>query len=255
MPDNRAIYNAIERQRLPFIKKVITTAKAGLISQVLPVFTKLKDTQDIEATLAALDILIVDDPIRAIYTQIYREIGAHFFKLQERALEDKALKQEFEEVTFFQSVDTYLDVTGGTKIKGITNETRRIVGKELRLAIDQGLPVNQAAVNISQRASAINFRRAIVISRTEVIAASNFGQFAAAQASELTLNKVWLSALDDRTRDGEFDHVEADGQEVSQEQAFEVSREELMFPGDSSLGASAGNLINCRCGLAFQRIG
>src|SRR5690606_17616229 len=49
-----------------------------------------------------------------------------------------------------------------------------------------------------------------------------------------------------------FDHHEVDIRKVDLEEAFEVSGEQLMFPGDSSLGASAGNLINCRCSFALQ---
>ena len=42
-------------------------------------------------------------------------------------------------------------------------------------------------------------------------------------------------------------HLEADGQEVDQDEPFIVDGEELMYPRDSSMGASAGNIINCAC--------
>lgn len=64
--------------------------------------------------------------------------------------------------------------------------------------------------------------------------------------------KVWTSILDNRTRTGEFNHVEADGQEVPTNEPFIVSGEELMFPGDTSLGASLGNVINCRCSANYS---
>jgi uncharacterized protein with gpF-like domain len=66
--------------------------------------------------------------------------------------------------------------------------------------------------------------------------------------------KQWLSTRDDRTRQppgSEFDHAAADGQEVGLEEPFNVSGESLMFPGDTSMGASAGNTIQCRCTLTY----
>lgn len=56
--------------------------------------------------------------------------------------------------------------------------------------------------------------------------------------------KMWVAILDDHTREW---HAEADGQVVDIDEPFEVGGEELMIPGDDSLGASDENLINCRC--------
>jgi hypothetical protein len=44
-----------------------------------------------------------------------------------------------------------------------------------------------------------------------------------------------------------FNHVAANGQRVGIMEPFIVSGQLLMYPGDSSLGASKGNVINCRC--------
>ncbi len=67
--------------------------------------------------------------------------------------------------------------------------------------------------------------------------------FTGAISSFLTI-KTWTSLLDDVVRD---DHFEADGQTRNITEAFEVGGELLMRPGDTSLGASAGNVIRCRC--------
>lgn len=61
--------------------------------------------------------------------------------------------------------------------------------------------------------------------------------------------KIWESVGDSHTRDA---HLAADGQEVPISEPFIVDGESLMFPGDPSLGASPGNLINCRCGMAYD---
>lgn len=63
--------------------------------------------------------------------------------------------------------------------------------------------------------------------------------------------KQWLTSRDSRvrtpTKSSPFDHRSADGQVVPIDQPFLVSGERLHYPGDRSLGASAGNVINCRC--------
>lgn len=58
------------------------------------------------------------------------------------------------------------------------------------------------------------------------------------------LISTWHATLDSRTRPA---HAYAHGQEVPQGIPFHVGGEQLLYPGDSSLGASLGNIINCRC--------
>lgn len=58
------------------------------------------------------------------------------------------------------------------------------------------------------------------------------------------ITKVWNAILDDKTRQA---HVEADYQIVQQDEPFIVMNQKLMFPGDTSMGATLDNIINCRC--------
>ena len=66
------------------------------------------------------------------------------------------------------------------------------------------------------------------------------------------LDKSWAAILDGKTRSNGFDHAEPDGQKVKLTEPFIVSGEKLMFPGDSSLGASIGNKANCRCSALYS---
>lgn len=64
-----------------------------------------------------------------------------------------------------------------------------------------------------------------------------------------SMSEVWVNQADSLVRDGSssrFNHLAADGQE-KKNGIFIVSGESLLFPGDTSLGASIGNIINCRC--------
>lgn len=68
----------------------------------------------------------------------------------------------------------------------------------------------------------------------------NFGAAGAAG----TALKTWIAILDGKTRPA---HAAADGQTVPYNQPYIVGGERLRFPRDVSLGASLGNVANCRC--------
>ena len=61
---------------------------------------------------------------------------------------------------------------------------------------------------------------------------------------QVPVTKEWVTVGDERVRDA---HVAADSQVVGLNQPFEVGGQLLRWPGDTSLGATAGNVINCRC--------
>jgi len=64
--------------------------------------------------------------------------------------------------------------------------------------------------------------------------------------------KEWVSVGDSVVRTGTFDHLTADGQRRPTNEPFVVSGEQLMHPGDTSRGASVGNVINCRCSAVYD---
>ena len=62
------------------------------------------------------------------------------------------------------------------------------------------------------------------------------------------VKKEWAAILDDRTRGG---HAMADGQTQNMNDPYTVNGEYLMYPSDTSMGASLGNIINCRCSSLY----
>ena len=58
------------------------------------------------------------------------------------------------------------------------------------------------------------------------------------------VTKEWVSVGDSKVREA---HVEADGQITNVNEPFTVGGQQLMYPGDGSLGAGPENIINCRC--------
>jgi hypothetical protein len=64
----------------------------------------------------------------------------------------------------------------------------------------------------------------------------------------IAMRKTWNTVLDENTRES---HVLADLQETSVVRPFIVQGQRLKVPGDTSLGASLSNVINCRCAASY----
>lgn len=80
------------------------------------------------------------------------------------------------------------------------------------------------------------------------MASGNVDYFSPDEFKEM--RKSWSAILDDVVRNG---HALANGQERYANDPFEVSGELLMIPGDTSFGASIGNVINCRCSALYYQ--
>ena len=146
------------------------------------------------------------------------------------------------------------------KAKAVKRGIDLIYGKKQITAtvtsgILQGSSINKMAKDLMNRVTDMNKTSAIRAARTAVTEAENAGRQAAADELEkkgVIIGKRWIATHDSRTRD---EHLEADGQIVENNKPFVVGGEELMFPGDKSLGASGWNLYNCRCTRATEIIG
>lgn len=137
-----------------------------------------------------------------------------------------------------------------SKVTQINRTTESQIRRVIRAGLDDGLSISNIGSRIRSIAGPMAAVRANIIARTETHTAANFGAQEAAVLTGLDMKREWVSAEDDRTRDtDEADHVDANGQTVGMKEPFEVSGEQLMFPGDPS--GSAANVINCRCSVVF----
>lgn len=126
---------------------------------------------------------------------------------------------------------------------------KRTIERQLQSRIVQGVLMGRSYDIYAQVKSMQEelLRDAVRISRTEVTRIENTARLDAGKELEedgLKVWKRWISEKDRRTRKA---HVEARGQERRLNEPFIVGGEKLMFPADVSLGATAGNVINCRC--------
>jgi hypothetical protein len=153
-------------------------------------------------------------------------------------------------------VQDWMREEGGKKIVGIDATTRDRIMHEL----EKGTMAGEGIADLIDRIDGmygeeIIPNRAQVIARTEVVSASNLGSQASvdamSQVTGLEIEKQWLSSgADGRTRDAHLFHDAKDAWvdvNAPHEVSIEGRIEKLMFPGDSSLGASPENTIQCRC--------
>lgn len=115
-----------------------------------------------------------------------------------------------------------------------------------RRAYDFALGITQTA----QREPNVAFSEshAAAVTRTEVNAVCNLAAMDAAYRQGKRF-KTWKTFGDVKVRPS---HKAANGQRVPLDMPFTVGGYEMMFPNDSSLGAPAGEVVNCRCVLEFD---
>jgi hypothetical protein len=130
-------------------------------------------------------------------------------------------------------------------ITSISDTTRAQIVNQVTRGYNDGLGVSAIARMIRDRTPAISTQRGALIARTETHGAANYGANAAAAETGLTLQKEWVSAADERTRES---HRLADGQIAGMDDAFDVGGASLMYPGDPS--GPADEIIACRCSIS-----
>ncbi len=162
-------------------------------------------------------------------------------------------------VKFQDYVNRYTESRSGEAIKTITQTTtkrvQKIVGEWVQTAIEDGDSIPELSKYIEAEFSELTPAMATRIARTEVAVASNNGSIEAVRSLQIEgMFKEWVTANDDRVRDGSnggADHTAMNGAEVPLDEKFGVPPDALMDgPGDPS--GSADQVINCRCVLTYR---
>ena len=61
--------------------------------------------------------------------------------------------------------------------------------------------------------------------------------------------KTWITMLDNRVR---LSHEFVENETLPIDEPFIVGTSQMMFPKDTSLGASAEEIVNCRCSIIYE---
>ncbi len=177
---------------------------------------------------------------------VYLSVAKDFADQTMRALKEGARPGEIKAGVVDIWTDRVLDWLSkhaAQKVTWIVGSIRQAIRNELAAGVAAGESMKQIAQRIAGLyVPRIEQKRALVISRTEVIIASNLGSQIAAKQTDLDLEKHWLATRDNRTRSS---HHKTDGQVRPMDQPYDVGGFHMMFPGDASLGAPAKEIIQC----------
>lgn len=109
---------------------------------------------------------------------------------------------------------------------------------------DTQMPIEKLARKILHDYNSIALWQARRIAQTEtMIGLAQAGEIAA-RSLDVGYTKQWATSGLMNTRDS---HLAMDGVVVDMDEPFELVDCQMMFPHDSSLGAPAGEIINCAC--------
>jgi len=231
------------------VNKATRVLRAALIKQVRPVLDACTDWENIQGYIR---ILLKPEPLtdalRTVWIQGQRmghaTVGIGKKDLWEDLLEAQMLQ--------------YAEQVAGMKITWMNQETEKLILGIVRDATSTGMAegwgrdkiARYLRSELSKQYGEIARYRSIMIAQTETTAAVNYGSLAAAKNAGVPMRKVWRAG----GADSRPAHLAAEGQKVPTDAMFNVGGEMLMHPGDSSHGASAGNVINCRCGMYYERV-
>lgn len=204
-------------------------------------------------------LVINDDPMERTYAKIYTGIGLVHGKRVGRAVnrELKFFEPNTFDSVFLKNIKEFLSTFVGTRIVSVENTYFEAITKILRDRLDNGLTMRQASKELQETVGKKNFYRwqAERIARTETTAAANYSAIEAGNTSGFLMEKVWISALDSRTRTtppDKYDHRHMNGKTVKPNEDFTVSGQKMSYPGDHK--GSAGNVVNCRCTVALRPV-
>lgn len=221
------------------------------------------------ATGLIINVRDYEDELVDILRPHYRAVSRRFGRRLRREIRtafhlDMEYKQDDPEVD--GEIRNFVNVTPVIQAGFIISSTENIISDIVTATIAEQLITGQAMTN-AQIASAAgieiarrNQSRADTIAQTETQKAAEASKFIEADmliqtgsevngftVSDMTV-KEWNAVLDTNTRDF---HATADGQRRPVNEPYLVNDELLNYPGDTSLGASLNNVINCRCGSQF----
>lgn len=180
---------------------------------------------------------------RIAFSEQMEEVILYILALIETTIESGETKREYIKTQFY---DKYLDVIASymlidTYIKQYANDiTKQIIDItfERLSSEDKSITDDYCLSN----------DRAMFISECEANSILNYRQYSKAVKSGKT-KKKWIDVGDKRERKT---HLEVGGTTLPIGEPFSVGDSLIQFPKDTSLGASADEIVNCRCSIQYS---
>lgn len=217
--------------------------------------------------IVQVDGSIMETALRSVAASTYRAAFAP--ALDYFGVRAKGLREILDDL-----IAAYIQAHVMARLPALNDTTRRLVALAILDGMEQGMDARRTAALLLERWGAeapedgpVSFARALRVVRTEVGGAQMAAHLSGAKEAGMT-HKKWVSIADPRTRQNPpgrypyrgFDHRVAwneatgegtNGQVVRISQPFRISGELMQHPIDSSIGASPGNFVNCRCAVNY----
>lgn len=176
------------------------------------------------------------------YKRIFRQVYASIEPIQ---------KDDTRGITdFMYRMLTYLEREGGRQIQYISQNLMDAIRDRIMAGVEEGLSNQQIARDILEEAPDFTRERSAVIARTETHGAATWAMDETIDEKGIDVQtKTWWTAGDARVRDS---HAAMHGVELPRDEPFELDGGQMMYPGDDSMGADAGEIINCRCSVLYN---
>lgn len=202
--------------------------------------------------------------IENLYIDLYEEVGVDFAKWYARSFDKFIQKNSGSESTWRTTFSRIGQTEAGDKIALVQGtalkELKRNIGTLFKDPEFQSLGRQQQGRILQNRFRGITEYQSQRIVRTEATSAANEGIMQSSQDifPKSSLVKEWISSQDGRTRSlsrgDKSDHLEMNGKVVGFDETFAVPETfrvvQMRKPADFRSGASAHNIVNCRCSLA-----
>lgn len=240
---------AYENRYTPVFYKAIRATKA-------PVIKIAKEDGLLQAMMNAT--VITDRHFEAAVKELYRNVGPKEASwAYKELLTYKDRKAGFgAAIDFLSDILDFLDSNILDKVvRELTATTMERIYRVIVNGNAAGDSYDQIIAKLED--TELDRVRARLIARTESNRATNAGHDIGRKAYPYQVDKTWLAARDRRTRgaegDDKADHFHMNGLIVAENAAFTDPRSgaQLMYPGDSTLGAGAKDVCNCRCNVRF----
>ena len=242
---------------------LVRNARAKALQELRPMLRQQHlDVRELVRLLELINIAYIDQPGKTLLQQYIMQAYRHGIDNTHQVLiaQTKPHNYKAEIALTFTRPDeraiANLAAVSLSDLKGFTAEMSKKIIRDIVEADKKGAGITKFSEIIQERYNGIGAVRAESIARTTSTQAYN--EAAWSRTKEYAPFKQWIATISDhRTR---ASHLAMNGVVIEVDQPFEVPafmtsknvRVEacrMMYPGDSSLGAPAGQIIQCRCAL------
>jgi HK97 family phage portal protein len=232
-------YKLLEKKVIELFRKELRELEKGFNN-----ITKAEEMKKVVDRVINNNKLEWQKILTVFYVEIVKEFGTDTYNKLQKKKEIKLFD------VWLDRIKKFIAKIVGERVIGITDTTKEKIKNTIDNGISEGLAISIISKNIKNMyENNFNKSRATTISQTETITASNYGSLQGAKESGANVKKIWIYTQDKRTRDshkamGSHPPVELDGY-------FNVNGSKMGFPCDSSMGASASEVVRCRCAIGY----